>query len=187
MINFTEIPTWMYLGGMILIFILTFGIIWWRQKTVPLAFRRIIGLTIVCYGLYLATLTGTHTQFRIPGSGFFVSTAASAAIGAGTGAAIGWGTWLVLDTVGIVTGGTGFALGGIAMATISALVGGVSSGVASGAGTITDQTFWTETITYPLISPWFWDPVLLIGILFFFGKQAKSNKPLKNNESNSIL
>lgn len=122
-----------------------------------LAQRKVIGWLILLYGIYLATLTGSYTAIVAPGIG-------KIAIGAGTGAAVGFSTWLVVGTVGVATGGAGVAIGALAMAGIGALFGGV--GGASGG-------FGIKTLTYPLVHWTFWVPIIIIGLYFAFGHRLK--------------
>ena len=85
---------------------------WWS-----VIHRRIVGWPVVFYGVYLATLTGSYTSLVLPGAG-------SIAIGAGTGATVGFMTWLAVVTVGVVTGGTGVEIGAGAMALLFGGAGG---------------------------------------------------------------
>lgn len=117
--------------------------------------QRLIGATVFLYGLYLASLTGSVTSFVLPGIG-------SVAVGAGTGAAVGALTYLVIGTVGVATGGVGIAVGLGAMTGMGALLG--SAGAASGGIGFTTQT-------YPLVSPIFWVPLLIIGVYFLLGRR----------------
>ena len=115
--------------------------------------QRVVGLAILIYGLYLATLTGTITQFVILGIGAIGG-------GAAAGAGVGMLTYLVLGTVGAVTGGAGVALGILAMSLIGGGVGAIGA-AAGGAG--------FRTLTYPLVSSWFWAPIAVLGIYVFLG------------------
>ncbi|MHA7600934.1 hypothetical protein ACX12L_13430 [Alicycliphilus sp. T452] len=119
--------------------------------------QRIVGLGIVFYGIYLATLVGSMTRFVLPGVG-------AVGGGAATGAGIGFLTYLAVGTVGVVTGGTGVALGALAMALIGGGVGAV--GAAAGAAGF-------QTITYPLVSRWFWGPTIVLGIYLVIGIDLK--------------
>lgn len=121
--------------------------------------QRTIGLMLAAYGVYLATLTGTITQFVIPGVG---AVGGGAAVGAG----IGFATWLLVGTVGVATGGVGLAIGAAGMAVIGGLFGAAGA-AAGGAG--------FRTISYPLISPWFWGPVVILGIYLIVGSIKKNN------------
>lgn len=132
-----------------------------RKKDMPWV-RRVIGLLIVLYGGYLATLTGSASSFVVPGFG-------AIGAGAGVGAGIGLGTWAVLGTVGVVTGGVGVAVGAAAMAGIGALLGG-AGGAAGGLG--------FQTVTYPLIAWYFWLPIVVIGVLFLLGIRKKRKERL---------
>lgn len=119
--------------------------------------QRIIGISIFLYGCYLATLTGTCTVFVLPGIG---------AIGGGAlaGAGAGWLTWVTIGTVGLATGGAGVGLGLFGMALIGFVLGAIG-GAAGGFG--------FQTITYPLVSPFFWMPLLILGIYFCVGSRKK--------------
>ena len=121
--------------------------------------QRIIGLLLGFYGVYLATLTGTVTQFVIPGVG---AVGGGAAVGAG----IGFATWLLVGTIGVATGGVGLAIGAAGMAVIGGLFGAAGA-AAGGTG--------FRTISYPLISPWFWGPVVILGIYLIVGSIKKNN------------
>ncbi len=119
--------------------------------------QKIVGLLIIAYGAYLATLTGTVTQFVIPGIG-------SIGGGAVAGAGVGFATWLVVGTVGVATGGVGIAIGAAAMTMIGGILG--ATGAATGGAGFT-------TVTYPLVSPFFWVPFILLGIYFVIGGRRK--------------
>lgn len=119
--------------------------------------QRIIGAAVVVYGLYLAALTGSYTSLVLPGIG-------SIALGATSGAAAGFATWVVLGTVGVATGGMGIAVGALAMTTIGATFGTVG-GAASGFG--------LQRISYPLVSPFFWVPLVILGCYFLWGKKKR--------------
>lgn len=120
----------------------------WRM-----AHQRVIGAVVLAYGTYLAMLTGTVTEFVVPGIG---------AIGAGAvaGSLIGLGTFAVLGVVGIATGGTAFAAGAGLMALAGAGVG-ATGGAVGGLG--------FRTVIVPLISPIFWLPVMMLGIYLLIG------------------
>lgn len=119
--------------------------------------QKIIGLFLIAYGAYLATLTGTITQFVIPGVGAIGG-------GAAVGAGIGFVSWLVIGTVGVATGGVGVAVGATAMTLIGGVLG--AAGAASGGAGF-------QTVSYPLISPFFWAPLVLLGIYFILGSRKK--------------
>jgi len=130
--------------------------------------RRIVGGLVIFYGVYLSLLTGSSTALVVPGIG-------SIAIGAGTGAAVGFFTWLAIGTVGLATGGVGVAIGAGAMSMIGAIFGG-AGGAAGGFG--------LKAVTYPLISPVFWIPLIVLGIYFLRGKKIKklNGLPAPNKE-----
>jgi hypothetical protein len=119
--------------------------------------RRFSGLLLTIYGIYLAALTGSSTQFVIPGVG-------SIGAGAAAGAGVGFLTWALVGTLGVATGGAGFAIGAAGMVLIGTIVGGV--GAASGGVGF-------ETITYPLVSPWFWVPIIIVGLSLLFRPSEK--------------
>lgn len=126
--------------------------------------RRIISITVLLYGVYLSTLTGTVIQAVIPGIG---------AIGGGAvaGAGIGILTYLVIGTVGAVTGGVGFAIGALAMSLIGASVG-AAGGAAGGIG--------FKTLSYPLVSPWLWAPIMVLGVYFLLGSRKKKRTTISS-------
>lgn len=119
--------------------------------------RKVLGWLIVVYAIYLSMLTGSYTALVLPGIG-------KIAIGAGTGAAIGFGAWMVIGTVGVATGGVGIAIGALAMTVIGAFFGGLG-GIASGFG--------VQAISYPLVHWAFWIPILIIGLYFAIGHRLK--------------
>lgn len=151
-----------YVGVIVGIVALAFWILARKRGGGSLLHRRIVGSLVVLYGIYLATLTGSYTSVVLPGFGSIV-------IGAGTGAAIGLGTWVVVGTVGVVTGGVGVAVGAGAMVLIGAVFGS-AGGAASGVG--------IHNVSYPLVSPLFWVPVIVIGIYFFRGTILKKQQLL---------
>lgn len=99
------------------------------------AHQKLLGWLTLVYGIFLASLTGSYTSLMLPGIGGIT-------MGAGTGAAVGFGAWLVLGTVGVATGGVGLAVGAVTMALIGALLGGIG-GTAGGFG--------IQTVSYPLV------------------------------------
>jgi hypothetical protein len=129
--------------------------------------QKIIGLLLIAYGAYLATLTGTVTQFVLPGIG-------AVGGGAATGAGVGFVTWLVLGTVGVATGGVGLAIGATAMTLIGGALG--AAGAATGGAGF-------ATVTYPLVSPIFWVPLVLLGIYFNIG--ARKRKTMQEQTENA--
>lgn len=137
--------------------ILLVGIVVRRWTDWRIVHQRLVGSAIVCYGVYLATLTGTVSTFVLPGLSAMGS-------GAAAGAGVGLLTYALIGTVGVVTGGVGIAVGGLAMALIGGGLG-LTGALAGGAG--------FRTVTYPLVSHWFWAPVLAIGVYVFFGALRK--------------
>ena len=135
------------------------------QPSWKLVHQRVIGFSIFLYGIYLATLSGTATQFVLPGVGAIGG-------GAAAGAGVGIVTYLVLGTVGAVTGGAGVALGLLAMSLIGASLGAIG---ASAGG------FGFRIVSYPLVSPWFWAPLIILGIYVLLGsgkrKASSGSRP----------
>lgn len=125
--------------------------------------QRIVGLGIIFYGIYLSTLVGTMTRFVLPGAG-------AVGGGAAAGAGVGLLTYLVIGTVGVVTGGTGIALGALAMSLIGGGLGaaGAAVGVAG-----------FRALSYPLVSPFFWGPVIGLGIYLIVGIDIKKKLTTK--------
>ena len=124
--------------------------------------QRIVGTGIVCYGIYLSTLVGTATHFVLPGMG-------AVGGGAAAGAGIGFLTYLAIGTVGVVTGGAGVALGVLGMS----LIGGGVGAVGAAAGAVGFRT-----VTYPLVTPWFWGPVIVLGVYLVIGIKKKAPPPI---------
>lgn len=98
----------------------------------------------------------------LPGIGSIV-------LGGGAGAAVGFATWLFLGTVGVATGGVGVAIGAGAMALIGAGIGCIGGAVGG---------FGIQTVTYPLVSPVFWVPIIVLGFYFMRGKRIKKTTNL---------
>ncbi|MBE9070055.1 hypothetical protein IQ260_25775 [Leptolyngbya cf. ectocarpi LEGE 11479] len=107
-----------------------------------------IGISLLLYGAYLATLTGSYTTIIFPEIGSIGS-------GAVAGVGVGFFTSLLVGTVGVATGGIGIAIGALGMSAIGGFLGMV--GAASGG-------FGIKTLSYPLVSPWFWAPILAIAL-----------------------
>ena len=89
------------------------------------------------------------------------TTGRNTGIGAGTGAAVGLGAWLLIGTLGLVTGGWGIAIGAPVFIGAGA-GGGALVGAASGTTTITTSTVIQSVALY---SPWTWGVVLVAGII----------------------
>lgn len=119
--------------------------------------QRIVCMSIVLYGVYLSTLTGTTMRWILPGIG---------AIGDGTaaGAGIGVLTSLAVGTVKVATGGVGIALGATAMILIGGGVGAVSA-TTGGLG--------YRAMVYSLVTPWFWISTIVLGIYLVLGTILK--------------
>lgn len=120
--------------------------------------QQVVATLVLLYGVYLAMLAGTSTHFVVPGIGALGS-------GAAAGAAIGLATYLVVGAVGVATGGVGISLGLGAMTLMGAGVG--AAGGASGAAGFT-------TVSYSLISPLFWIPIVLLSAYLFIGAWMRS-------------
>ena len=125
-----------------------------------IAHKRAMGLIIFSFGVYLATLTGTTNQSLMSALGAIGS-------GAAAGAGAGVVTYLVLGTVGVATGGAGIALGLLAMSLIGASVGTVGASAAS---------MFSRFFSYPLISPWVWAPVLILGVYILLISSKRENE-----------
>ena len=116
--------------------------------------QRIVGLGIVFFGIYLATLTETKTHW-LP------NVLGNTGGGAAKGAGVGFLTYLVVGTVGVVTGGVGVALGASAMALIGGTVGAVAG----------LKLF--NTTEHSMVSPWFSGLVIVLGIYLLIGIDIK--------------
>jgi hypothetical protein len=75
----------------------------------------------------------------------------NAAIGAVLGASVGFGTYLVVGGIGLVTGGVGFAIGEVALTAMG-------TGAATGSTTVV-------IFSYPT---WLWSLLLLLGCTSFY-------------------
>ena len=133
--------------------------VWWSRRWGPVA-QRLVGAAIVFYGLYLSTLTASVTKFIIPGIG-------AVGTGAATGASIGVVSWLLLGTLGVVTGGTGYALG----AGLLALIGGSLGAAGAATGGFGFQVF-----KYPLVHWLFWIPLVAVGLTLIFRPRPKAGR-----------
>jgi hypothetical protein len=120
--------------------------------------QRVLAVVTVVFGLYLAMLTGTVTQFVLPGIG-------AIGLGAAAGSAIGFGTFLAIGVIGVATGGVGLAIGAGAMTLIGAGVG-AAGGAAGGFG--------FRVVSYPLVSWFIWAPILILGIYLFMAAKRKN-------------
>lgn len=120
--------------------------------------QRVLAVVTLAFGLYLAMLTGTVTQFVLPGLG-------AIGLGAAAGSAIGFGTFLVIGVIGVATGGVGLAVGAGAMTLIGAGVG-AAGGAAGGFG--------FRVVSYPLVSWFVWAPILILGIYLFIAAKRKN-------------
>lgn len=89
----------------------------------------------------------------------------SIGLGAAVGGTVGWAASAIIGTIGVVTGGVGIAIGVIGMTSIGAVLGAIGAG--SGG-------FGIRTTTYFLVTPWFWVPLIFIGLFFMF-RGRKSN------------
>lgn len=104
--------------------------------------------TILLFGsLALGVALGTVTELVLPGIGGIV-------LGGSTGALLGWLTFMLTGTLGIATGGTAFALGGVALASIFSIVGCIAA---------TTAGFGVHTIHQWVIAL----PVLILALALF--------------------
>lgn len=124
-----------------------------RHERLKRVHQCVIGVGIVLYGFYLSTLTGTTMRWVLPGIGAIGG-------GAAAGAGIGFLTYLAVGTVGVVTGGVGIALGAAAMTLIGSGVGAVSAATGG---------FGYRAVVYPLVTPWFWGPTIILGLYVIRG------------------
>jgi hypothetical protein len=137
------------------VFIVGYG--FWRWSN-GIWSAKIIGRLIFLYGLYFSFFTGSYTSLVLPGIG-------SIGLGAAVGGTVGWAASAIIGTIGVVTGGVGIAIGVIGMTSIGAVLGAIGAG--SGG-------FGIRTTTYFLVTPWFWVPLIFIGLFFMF-RGRKSN------------
>lgn len=90
-------------------------IVYRLAKPLKRALQWLLATVLLFGSLALAVALGTATELVLPGIGGIV-------LGGATGAFLAWLVWLLVGTLGIATGGTAFALGGWALATIFSLV-----------------------------------------------------------------
>jgi len=124
---------------------------------------KFMGRLIFLYGLYFSFFTGSYSSLVLPGVG-------SIALGAATGGAVGWAASAIIGTIGVATGGVGIAIGALGMATIGAVLGAI--GASSGG-------FGIKTTTYFLVTPWFWVPLIIIGLFLMFRSRKSSIKNIQ--------
>jgi hypothetical protein len=149
------------ISALIGVFIVGYGFRRWSNGTWS---AKIMGRLTFLYGLYFSFFTGSYSSLVLPGIG-------SIGLGAVTGGAIGWAASAIIGTIGVVTGGVGIAIGALGMATIGAVLGAIGAG--SGG-------FGIRATTYFLVTPWFWVPLIIIGLFLMF-RNRKSN--IKNLEA----
>jgi hypothetical protein len=135
--------------------------VWWSCKWTPTA-QRLVGFSIGFYGLYLSTLTASVTKFVIPGIG-------AIGTGATTGVGIGVATWILLGTLGVVTGGAGYAVG----AGLLALIGGSLGAAGAATGGLGFQVF-----KYPLVHWMFWVPLVAVGLTLVFRPRRRVEREI---------
>jgi hypothetical protein len=121
--------------------------LWRISLAMALKPKVILARSLLCIGLFMAMAVGTSTHLVLPGIG---SIGASAAVGA----LIGWTTWLIIGTVGVVPLGIAVGVWSIvSVATGLSVVGGLSSGIG------------LKTILVPFVPPAIWVPILFTGLL----------------------
>lgn len=144
------------LGALLLVVGLYFKVFaGWRR-----VHQGILGALTLVYGMWLALFTGTVLKLVVPGIG-------SVVLGSAAGVGVGALTYAAIGVVGVVTGGVGVAIGALGMMCIGAIVGGVGGAAGS------------ALVRVPLISPWFWAPVLLLGVYIFLGSLRRKSHRLK--------
>jgi len=138
------------------------GYAWWAivRAGWKRAHQRALGMLTIVYAIILASLTGSHTVLVLPGIGGIT-------LATGTGAAVGLGAWFVLGTIGVATGGVGIPIGAAAMTAIGALFGAIG-GAAGGFG--------FRQVSYSLVHPIFWTPLLVLGAYFLWGHRLKVHR-----------
>lgn len=124
---------------------------------------KIIGRLIFFYGLSFSFFTGSYSSLVLPGIG-------SIGLGATVGGAVGLVASVIIGTIGVATGGAGIAIGALGMAAIGAVLGAIGAG--SGG-------FGISTTTYFLVTPWFWVPLIIIGLFFMFRGRKSNTKKLE--------
>lgn len=111
-----------------------------------------IGVWLIITGVQFAGFTETATSS---------TKAAHAATGAIIGAGVGYGTFLLMGGIGVVTGGVGFAIGAVALTAL-----GVGAGALTGAAT--GKTI-IVIYDYPI---WLWVMFILLGCIALIAAYA---------------
>ena len=152
----------MIVSALIGLLILAYGFKRWSNGTWS---AKIVGWLVMLYGFYFSLFTGSYSSLVLPGIG-------SIGLGAGVGGAVGFGASVIIGTIGVATGGVGIAIGALGMTLIGATLGAI--GGASGG-------FGINTTTYFLVTPWFWVPLILIGLFLVFRSGKPKNTQIETN------
>lgn len=89
-------------------------------RTIKRNYQLIFSLIFFSGGILMAVMIGTQTVLVLPGVG-------GIGMGAAGGALTGYITYLLIGTVGVVTGGMGLALGALGMSLIGLIVGSIGA------------------------------------------------------------
>ena len=114
-------------------------------------------LATICLGIWILVVGIQMAGASVQASSTTSNVAANSGIGAIIGGGAGLGTWLIVGSIGVATGGTAFAVGGIAMTAL-----GIGSGALAGAATGTSKTIVQSSALY---SPWAYGAVIIVGLL----------------------
>ena len=142
------------LAGMIIVALWLVAVI----KPKLRGWKRFIAAPIILCGIYLSTLT--QTTWDVP---FFGEIALGSVAGASVGALLMGVTWAIIGTLGVATGGLGFALGPLSLIVIGALLGGIGGGAAEMLG----------ITTKPYVHPVVWISIVLAGFCLWFWLKPK--------------
>jgi MFS family permease len=125
-------------------------------RTIKRNYQLIVSLIFFSGGILMAIMIGTTTVLVMPGIG-------GIGMGGASGALVGYLTYLLIGTVGVVTGGLGLALGALGMSLIGFLLGAIGA-TFGGFGLMTIHS-WVIAI-----------PVILLGVAMFY--RNLTSKPL---------
>ena len=150
-----------------LYFCLSSLVCWWLwrySRPLAVATKKALACTLMFIGLAMAMAIGTATHLALPGVG-------SIGVSAAVGAIVGWLTWLVVGTLGVVPLGIAVGLWGM----VSAAAGfSVLGGLVGGIG--------FKTVLTPYVPIAIWLP--LIFTAFVIRKDARKARLKKSFENN---
>lgn len=137
-------------------------------RTIKRNYQLIFSLIFFSGGILMAIMIGTKTVLVMPGIG-------GIGVGGAAGALVGYMTYLLIGTVGVVTGGIGLALGALGMSFIGFILGSIGA---------TFGGFGLRTIHSWVIAI----PVIVLGVAMFYRNLTSkpfTDQPLIEGNSQS--